>query len=121
MRKIDISEEDLRNYYLVKKIKAKEIAEIYGCSECTINTKIREYGIRRRKREKKIKEVLPEIINDEVQGPIDCNTQGKRCIYRTSSNMAHHYLCDYCCIVGKTRGGDPKQCTKYKFQRRRRK
>lgn len=55
---------------------------------------------------------MSEIIPGE---PIDCDTEGKRCIYRMNNGG---FLCNYCSMVGHSRGGDPHECTKYKFKRK---
>lgn len=112
MKRVDIPEDELRKYFFDEKKGAQEIAEIFGCTNQTINARLREYGIRGTSGKKKIEKEV-KIVPGEV---IDCNTQGKKCIYRASKSSARQYLCDYCYLVGKCRGGDPHMCTKYKFK-----
>ena len=93
------------------------IARNVGYSGTTIRRWLMENGVRIRAKnpetdakvqQKNVKE--KEIILGE---PIDCDTQGKKCIYRNPDEK--NGLCNYCLTVGKCRGGSPHECTKYKF------
>lgn len=41
--------------------------------------------------------------------PINCNFEGKRCIYHAPVNEQH--TCDYICKTGKRRGCEATECT----------
>lgn len=95
------------------------VAKSVGYSGTTIRKWLMENGVRIRARNpvenkriaqsKNVKKASEVIIGE----PIDCDTQGKRCIYRSKDE--NRGLCDYCSIVGRCRGGSPHECTKYKF------
>ena len=54
MKRVDIPEDELRKYFFDEKKGAQEIAEIFGCTNQTINARLREYGIRGTSDKKKI-------------------------------------------------------------------
>ena len=93
------------------------IAKRVGYSGTTIRRWLMDNGVRIRsknpetdkKAEQKVKQVKEVILGE----PIDCDTQGKKCIYRNPDDK--NGLCNYCLTVGKCRGGSPHECTKYKF------
>ena len=55
-----------------------------------------------------------DIRKLEEGEPINCDTEGKRCIYRAPVTSAG--LCDYISKIGKMRGCDPDKCTKWKVK-----
>lgn len=80
-------------------------------------------GEEARERKKADHKFVPQkkekIIEDNTdKEPIDCNTQGKRCVYKGRVSGGD-YICDYLCKVGHSRGCDASQCTKYIFERKR--
>ena len=92
------------------------IGKLVGYSDTTIRKWLTENGVRLKPRgyEKPKQKVEVKTVAEIVEGePIDCDTQGKRCIYR--SKDVNRGLCDYCLTVGRCRGGSPHECTKYKF------
>lgn len=93
-----------------------EISKFFGYSNTTIRRWLLENGVKLKprgydnpNRGKETKNVA-EIVEGQ---PIDCNTQGKRCIYRNPDDKNGY--CNYCLTVGRCRGGSPHECTKYKF------
>lgn len=48
--------------------------------------------------------------------PINCNSDGKQCIYRAPVNEQH--TCDYICKEGKMRGCEPTECTAWSVRKR---
>lgn len=98
------------------------IGKLVGYSDTTIRKWLTENGVRLKPRgyEKPKQKVEVKTVAEIVEGePIDCDTQGKRCIYRNPDDK--NGLCNYCLTVGKCRGGDPHQCTKYEFKKPKRK
>lgn len=53
----------------------------------------------------------------EEKPPINCDKQGKKCIYKIK--LSNCNACDYLCQVGHSRGCEPTECTKYKFRKPR--
>ena len=98
------------------------IYEVYGFSHSVAKRTLMKYGVEMRKSARQIawenagkkKEKPKEIVIGE---PIDCDTQGKRCIYRETHSK--QFACNYCSFTGKLRGGSPNECTKYKFRQKR--
>lgn len=90
------------------------ISKRIGHSEPVIRRELQENNVPERvptekKKARKIEDIIPG-------DPIDCNTEGKKCIYRYNNSV---FLCNYCEMVGHSRGGDPHACTKYEFTGRR--
>ena len=54
MKRLEIPENELRRLYCEEGKGAQEIAEIFGCTNQTVNARLREYGIRETS-EKKIR------------------------------------------------------------------
>ncbi|MFB6192858.1 MAG: hypothetical protein ABEK00_01270, partial [Candidatus Nanohaloarchaea archaeon] len=48
MKKLEIPEDELREFYIKEEMSSNEIAEKYGCSKRTILKRLREYDIPRR-------------------------------------------------------------------------
>lgn len=122
-KKIEITEDELRKLYLEELRGQEEIAKMYGCTAPTISTRLRAYGIKTRplnsqrvidRQKGLIKKPKKEIIPGQ---PIDCNTQGKKCIYGTAKTQRNIHLCDYFFKTGKLRWCDPEQCTKYRLKK----
>ena len=95
------------------------IYEVAGYSTTVLKRVLKENGVATRKSAKQIsqekkKEKPKPIVTGE---PIDCDTQGKRCIYRET--YSKQFACNYCSFTGKLRGGSPHECTKYKFRQKR--
>lgn len=61
-----------------------------------------------------------KIIEDANKESIDCDKQGKRCIYKVKISGGD-WVCNYLCSVGHSRGCDAHQCTKYILEKRGRK
>ena len=62
-------------------------------------------------------ESIEDKSKEQEKEPIDCNKQGRRCVYRAGKHEPN--LCDYCLITGHSRGGSPHRCTKYEWGKRR--
>lgn len=59
------------------------------------------------------------VEDDTDKTPIDCNTQGAKCMFK-SKISGGDLICDYLCMVGHSRGCSPNECTKYSFGKRKR-
>lgn len=122
-KKIEITEKELRKLYVEELRGQKEIAAMYNCTSQTISTRLRQFGIKTRSLNlqrviDKEKGLIAEPEKKITAGqPIDCNTQGRRCIYGTAKTQRNIYLCDYFFKTGTLRGGVPEQCTKYRFKK----
>lgn len=84
----------------------------YGYTTPVAKRVLRKFGILKRSVEAK-----REIQQGQ---PIDCNKDGKKCIYRNKGACKSILLCDYCSITGSLRGGSPHECVKYAFNGGRR-
>lgn len=122
-KKIEITEKELRKLYVEELRGQKEIAELYGCTSQTISNRLHKLGIETRSlnlqrvidREKDfIENPAKEIMPGQ---PINCNLQGKRCIYGTVKTQRNVYLCDYFFKTGKLRGCPPEKCIKYRLKK----
>lgn len=111
MKRVEITETDLRRLYVEGGIGIREIAEKYHCSHTTICTRLHECGIPIVK--SKSKPMIKPIIPGE---PINCNNQGEACIYRGRKSDGMKDMCDYFFKTGKLRWCDPEHCDKYKFE-----
>lgn len=78
------------------------LSDKFNYSEEFIKEKLKEKGV----------SIREELETGKL--PIDCDTEGARCVYKLK--IAGGYMCDYLCMVGHSRGCDPKQCTKYIIQ-----
>lgn len=114
MKSVEIQEDELKKLYIDEGKSMQEIAVIFKCTHPTVRARMREYGIParpatkvRKRREEKV------IIPGE---PINCNTQGKKCVYRTKKCDSNKYLCDYFFKTGRIRGCDPEKCTAYSLK-----
>lgn len=100
-----------------------KIAQVVGCNQVTAQKAARNLGIPVRNRNNnskpeedievvydRLKKEYMEVINEV---PINCDKQGKRCVYRARPLAANK--CDYCLKMGKMRGGSPEECYKYCF------
>lgn len=103
----------------------KKICDLYQ-SGASFNQLYKRYGYTSpvAKRILKKAEILKRPIEEKVtkvseikQGqPIDCNKDGKKCIYKNKGCGKSVFLCDYCSITGNLRGGSPHECVKYAFK-----
>lgn len=59
-----------------------------------------------------------KYIENPNQPPINCKKQGKKCMYKRRTSGIN--TCDYCIIIGHSRGCSPEECTKYRFERKSR-
>lgn len=82
------------------------LSDKFNYSEEFIKEKLKERGI----------SIREELETGKL--PIDCDTEGARCVYKLK--IAGGHMCDYLCMVGHSRGCDPKQCTKYIIQKGKR-
>ena len=98
----------------------------YGYSQSIARRALVKHGVPirdkvRAKEEKKadhkfVPQKKNKIIEDDMdKEPIDCNTQGRKCIFKARVSGGE-LICDYLCKVGHMRGCDPHQCTKYIIQ-----
>ena len=84
------------------------ISRRFGFSVVVIKRALDKHGIETRSRQGiKGTNNYKTAFNDET---IDCNTQGRRCIFRS---RICDFRCDYMGKTGELRGGSPHECTKY--------
>ena len=94
-----------------------KLAKKVGHSSNLCKMVLKENGVALRTANCKYTEKKPKgrKISEIKEGePIDCDTEGQRCIYR--AGVTEKYLCDYCCMNKRSRGGSPHECTKYVFK-----
>lgn len=96
-----------------------QIAKIMNRSYITINRILKKYDwetFQPRGKTDEPEKTKARKASEIIEGtPIDCDTEGRACIYRAPKGC---HLCDYCSHVGKLRGGSPHECTKYVFVKR---
>lgn len=97
-----------------------EIYKRYGYCNTVVKRTLDEKNIRirdrletRRKKEKIAEEKTEE--KSEIKKPVNCNKIGNRCIHKTKMGNSM-FVCDYIGHMGKMRGCEPTECTKYIFK-----
>lgn len=94
-----------------------KIGKLTGQSQKTVQRVLKEYDIDTYQlRKKSVEESEPKARKpSEIPkgAPIDCDTEGEKCIYRATKAW---HLCDYCALKGHSRGGNPHECVKYVFE-----
>ena len=115
----DVSKEQVSKIcflYEKKKLSLSNTAKEMDLSVPVVRKILVENGVRLRKqgeiaatiRTQRILELVEQAEKNN-QKPINCDKQGKHCVFRAKAE----WKCNYCGMVGRIRGGDPKECTKY--------
>lgn len=96
-----------------------QIAKMVNRNYVTINRILKKYDLetcqpRGKTRDEPENAKVREVSEIVAGTPIDCDTEGGKCIYRAPKQGCH--LCDYCLLAGKLRGGSPHECMKYAFE-----
>lgn len=117
--KRELSQEDIKQIIDLHNncVGIYKIGKLTGQSQKTVQRVLKEYDIDTympRKKAVEPEQKKPRKPNEIPEGtPIDCDTEGRKCIYRATK--AGH-LCDYCLLKGQLRGGNPHECVKYAFK-----
>lgn len=94
-----------------------KIGRLLGRGQETVRRVIEESRSDWHRKKKPIEPPKPKPRKHIEEGDvIDCDIDGRRCIYRNRSSV--DYKCDYCSRTGSLRGGSPHECSKWKVMQR---